>query len=107
MPLCERSGQEEGPVLPGVGVVASVEKQGRKAAALLLDISDMEFFAIFGEAVKETLNRQAMSWKTDGQDVHHDRQQRIEDQWIAGQNRFVASYPVLQCFPAGPVIPEA
>ena len=80
VPLRERGGQEERPVLPGVGVVASVEKQGRKAVALHLDVSDMGCFAIFREAVRETLNRRAMSWKTDGQDVHHDRQQRIADQ---------------------------
>ena len=38
-------------------VVALIEKQGRKAVALLLDTSDIKSFATFAEAVKETLKR--------------------------------------------------
>jgi NAD(P)-dependent dehydrogenase (short-subunit alcohol dehydrogenase family) len=43
-------------------VVASIEKQGRKAVALHLDVSDTKSFAAFGEAVKETLKQ---VWKRD------------------------------------------
>jgi NAD(P)-dependent dehydrogenase (short-subunit alcohol dehydrogenase family) len=44
------------------GVVASIEKGGRKAVALQLDVSDTKSFAAFGEAVKETLKQ---VWKRD------------------------------------------
>lgn len=43
-------------------VVAAIEKQGRKAVALHLDVSDTQSFAAFGEAVKETLKR---TWNRD------------------------------------------
>lgn len=43
-------------------VVASIEKQGRKAVALHLDVSDTKSFAAFGETVKETLKR---TWNRD------------------------------------------
>ena len=36
-------------------VVASIEKDGRKAVALQLDVSNSKSFAAFGEAVKKTL----------------------------------------------------
>ena len=38
-------------------VVALIEKLGRKAVALRLDVSDTKSFAAFGETVKETLKR--------------------------------------------------
>ena len=38
-------------------VVDLIEKQGRKAVALQLDVSDTKSFAAFGEAVKETLKQ--------------------------------------------------
>ena len=43
-------------------VVASIEKGGRKAVALQLDVSDTKSFAALGEAVKETLKQ---VWKRD------------------------------------------
>jgi NAD(P)-dependent dehydrogenase (short-subunit alcohol dehydrogenase family) len=43
-------------------VVASIEKQGRKAVALHLDVSDTKSFVAFAEAVKETLKQ---VWKRD------------------------------------------
>lgn len=43
-------------------VVSSIEKQGRKAVALHLDVSNTKSFAAFGEAVKETLKQ---VWKRD------------------------------------------
>ncbi|GHO97579.1 short-chain dehydrogenase [Reticulibacter mediterranei] len=38
-------------------VVASIEKQGRKAVTLQLDVSDTKSFAAFAEAVKQTLKQ--------------------------------------------------
>ncbi|GHO49447.1 short-chain dehydrogenase [Ktedonospora formicarum] len=38
-------------------VVASIEKQGRKAVALHLDVSNTKSFAAFREAIKETLRQ--------------------------------------------------
>lgn len=43
-------------------VVALIEKHGRKAVALQLDMSHTTSFAAFGEAVKETLKQ---TWKRD------------------------------------------
>ncbi len=43
-------------------VVASIEKGGRKAMALQLDVSDTKSFAALGEVVKETLKQ---VWKRD------------------------------------------
>ena len=46
-------------------VVASIEKLGRKAAALQLDTSNIQSFPAFAEAVKETLQR---TWNRDNFD---------------------------------------
>ena len=46
-------------------VVASIEKQGRKAVALQLDTSNTKSFAAFGETVKETLKQ---TWNRDNFD---------------------------------------
>lgn len=46
-------------------VVALIEKEGRKAVALQLDVSDTKSFAAFGEAVKETLKQ---TWNKDNFD---------------------------------------
>ncbi len=46
-------------------VVASIEKSGRKAVALQLDVSNTKSFAAFAEAVKETLKR---TWNRDNFD---------------------------------------
>src|SRR6266700_4163205 len=43
-------------------VVASIEKYGRKAVALQLDVSDTKSFAAFAETVKETLKH---TWNRD------------------------------------------
>jgi len=43
-------------------VVALIEQRGRKAVALQLDVSDTKSFAVFGEAVKETLKH---TWNRD------------------------------------------
>lgn len=46
-------------------VVALIEKSGRKAVALHLDVSDTKSFAAFGKTVKETLKQ---TWKRDNFD---------------------------------------
>lgn len=46
-------------------VVALIEKLGRKAVALRLDVSNTKSFAAFGEAVKETLKQ---TWNRDNFD---------------------------------------
>jgi NAD(P)-dependent dehydrogenase (short-subunit alcohol dehydrogenase family) len=46
-------------------VVASIEKSGRKAVALQLDVSDTQSFAAFREAFKETLK---LVWKRESFD---------------------------------------
>ncbi len=43
-------------------VIALIEKRGRKAVALHLDVSDTKSFAAFRETVKETLKH---TWKRD------------------------------------------
>jgi NAD(P)-dependent dehydrogenase (short-subunit alcohol dehydrogenase family) len=55
--LTYRSHQEE-----AEEVIALIEKRGRKAVALHLDVSDTKSFAAFRETVKETLKH---TWKRD------------------------------------------